>query len=204
MPGDEHDILERIRAGDLNAVNDIFREYRTRIYRICLLYTANAEDAKDALQEAFLRAYRSIGRFRGDSSFSTWLTRIAINICLNLRRSHRSSERLESDRQDLVEHHLPPSRPQNPECALNMKELRERIMVLVRKLPPRERMAFVLKHFEQLKIREIGALMNISDGTVKSFLHRAVVTLRAGLADERIGRHRQTVERGTKPDSAKG
>ncbi|MFQ5700686.1 MAG: RNA polymerase sigma factor [Acidobacteriota bacterium] len=204
MPADERGILERIRAGDTDAVQDIFEQHRTRIYRVCLLYTENADDAKDVLQETFLRAYKSIGRFRGDSSFPTWLTRIAINICLNLRRSRRSAERLDADRKDLLEHHLPPSAPPNPEQALNMRELRERIVSLVRKLPPRERMAFVLKHFEQYKIREISELMKISDGTVKSFLHRAVVTLREGLAEERARQRGRLVKTATRPDLTKG
>lgn len=182
MPADEREILERIRAGDIEAVRYLFEEHRTRIYRVCLLYTDSSDDAKDVLQETFLRAYKSIRRFRGDSSFTTWLTRIAINICLNMRRDRRSSESLEADKLDLIRHHKQEPGPPDPEQALRSRELRERIMSLVDRLPPRERMAFVLKHFEELKIREISALMQISEGTVKSFLHRAVVTLREGLS----------------------
>jgi len=182
MPADEREILERIRAGDIDAVRDLFEEHRTRIYRVCLLYTDNTDDAKDVLQETFLRAYRSVRRFRGDSSFTTWLTRIAINICLNLRRDKRASESLDADRLDVLRYRMPQSSPIGPEEALRARELRDRIAALVEKLPPRERMAFVLKHFEELKIREISKLMSISEGTVKSFLHRAVVTLREGLS----------------------
>ncbi len=187
MPADEREILERIRAGDIDAVRDLFEQHRTRIYRVCLLYTDSTDDAKDVLQETFLRAYKSVRRFRGDSSFTTWLTRIAINICLNLRRDRRSSESLESDKLDVLRYRMPPSSPIGPEEALRARELRERIAELVEKLPPRERMAFVLKHFEELKIREISQMMEISEGTVKSFLHRAVVTLREGLS--RKGTH---------------
>ncbi len=184
MPADEREILERIRAGDIEAVEVLFEEHRTRIYRVCLLYTDSQDDAKDVLQETFLRAYKSVRRFRGDSSFTTWLTRIAINLCLNLRRDRRNTEALEVERLDTVLLHLPHGDPGNPEESLRTRELRERIMSLVARLPPRERMAFVLKHFEQLKIREISEMMHISEGTVKSFLHRAVVSLRAGLAQE--------------------
>jgi len=190
MPADEREILDRVRAGDIDAVQTLFEEHRTRIYRVCLLYTDSSDDAKDVLQETFLRAYKSVGRFRGDSSFTTWLTRIAINICLNLRRDRRNSERLEGE--GLENTHarwspaqaMMPGHPASPEEALGVRELRERIMAVVAKLPPRERMAFVLKHFEQLKIREISELMHISEGTVKSFLHRAVVTLREALAHD--------------------
>ncbi len=184
MPADERAILERIHAGDLDAVEILFEEHRTRIYRVCLLYTDCADDAKDILQETFLRAYKSVNRFRGDSSFSTWLTRIAINLCLNLRRDRRISEIVQADRREWVQHSMPQVGFANPEESLRIRELRERILSLVQKLPPRERMAFVLKHFEHLKIREIGVLMKITEGTVKSFLHRAVVALREGLGQE--------------------
>lgn len=187
MPADEREVLERIRAGDIDAVQTLFEEHRTRIYRVCLLYTDSMDDAKDVLQETFLRAYKSVRHFRGDSSFTTWLTRIAINICLNLRRDRRSSETLESDRLDSTRFDAPQTSFADPEEALGVRELRERIRALVERLPPRERMAFVLKHFEQLKIREISVLMHISEGTVKSFLHRAVLTLRQELArDARV------------------
>jgi RNA polymerase sigma-70 factor, ECF subfamily len=181
MPADEQGILDRIRAGEIDAVQELFNEHRTRIYRVCLLYTDNADDAKDVLQETFLRAYKSVGRFRGDSSFTTWLTRIAINICLNLKRDRKSSETLEEERVDAAQYQIVRSHDGDPEERLKGRELRERIMALVDTLPPRERMAFVLKHFEEMKIREISEIMKISEGTVKSFLHRAVVTLRDGL-----------------------
>src|SRR5262245_50986591 len=183
MPADERDVLDRIRAGDIDAVQELFNEHRTRIYRVCLLYTDSSDDAKDVLQETFLRAYKSVGRFRGDSSFTTWLTRIAINICLNLKRDRRSSESLEEDRVETAQVSVPRQQEGDPEQALNVRELRDRIRQLVDTLPPRERMAFVLKHFEELKIREISEIMKISEGTVKSFLHRAVVTLREGLGN---------------------
>ncbi|HKY32068.1 MAG TPA: RNA polymerase sigma factor [Candidatus Polarisedimenticolia bacterium] len=189
MPADEREVLERIRAGDIDAVQVLFTEHRTRIYRVCLLYTDSPDDAKDVLQETFLRAYKSVRRFRGDSSFTTWLTRIAINICLNLKRDRKSSESLEEERFDAGQFSLPRHAEGNPEEALKVRELRERIAALVETLPPRERMAFVLKHFEELKIREISELMKISEGTVKSFLHRAAVTLRDGLGYGPARRH---------------
>lgn len=184
MPADDREILERIKAGQLDAIEELFEMHRTRIYRVCLLYTECPDDAKDVLQETFLRAYRSIGRFRGDSSITTWLTRIAINICLNLKRDRRSAESLDTERIDIIQFNLPQPTAMNPEAALGVRELREKILSLVEKLPPRERLAFILKHFEHLKIREIGETMSISEGTVKSFLHRAVVTLREGLSKD--------------------
>jgi len=194
MPADERETLERIRAGQLDAIRELFEMHRTRIYRVCLLYTESPEDAKDVLQETFLRAYRSIGRFRGDSSITTWLTRIAINICLNLKRDRRSAESLDTERIDIIQFNLPQPTELNPEASLGIRELREKILSLVERLPPRERMAFILKHFEHLKIREIGETMSISEGTVKSFLHRAVVTLREGLSREGYAPSKQPVE----------
>ena len=122
MPADGREVLERIRAGEAEAIRELFEEHRTRIYRVCLLYTDNMEDAKDVLQETFLRAFKSIKRFRGDSSFSTWLTRIAINICLNLRRDRRGSESFDSDKLEVIQNKLPQGNPKNPEQSLNMRE----------------------------------------------------------------------------------
>src|SRR5688500_12960128 len=141
MPADEEGVLNRIRAGDIDAIQDLFNEHRTRIYRVCLLYTDNPDDAKDVLQETCLRAYKSVGRFRGDSSLTTWLPRIAINLCRNMKRDRKSAEPLEEDRVDASQHQNLRNRDGDPEESLKGRELRERIMALVDTLPPRERMA---------------------------------------------------------------
>lgn len=184
MTPEEEDLFRRLQAGDLDAVRTLFERYRPRIYRVCLHYTGNAEDARDIVQEVFVRAFRGVGQFRGDSALSTWLTRIAMNLCLNFRRDRHTAATLLDQREEVVRANMPPVVPPGPEEELRRKELAQRIRRLVDTLPKRERMAFVMKFYNDMKIREISEAMQISEGTVKSFLHRALVTLRKSLTAE--------------------
>ena len=188
MPPEEVELFRRLQAGDVEAVRILFEKYRPRVYRVCLHYTGNAEDARDIVQETFVRAFKAVGQFRGDSALSTWLTRIAMNLCLNFRRDRRTAANLLDQREDVVRMNMPPVAPRGPEEEVRRKELADKIRRLVSTLPKRERMAFVMKFYNDMKIREISVAMKISEGTVKSFLHRAVVTLREALATEAGGR----------------
>jgi len=188
MPPEEMELFRRLQSGDVDAVRILFEEYRPRVYRVCLHYTGNAEDARDIVQETFVRAFRAVGQFRGDSTLATWLTRIAMNLCLNFRRDRRTATTLLDQREEVVRANMPPVAPRGPEEELRRRELAERIQKLVGTLPRRERMAFVMKFYNDMKIKEISAAMHISEGTVKSFLHRAVVTLRKALSASPEGR----------------
>ncbi len=182
MSPEEQELYQRLQSGEADAVRVLFERYHPRVYRICLHYTGNPEDARDIAQETFVRAFRGIGQFRGDSALATWLTRIAMNLCLNLRRDQRTSASLLDQRVDHIRVNMPPVVPRGPEEQLSRREMAERIRALINRLPRRERMAFVLKFYNDMKIREISEAMGISEGTVKSFLHRALVTLRKALA----------------------
>jgi RNA polymerase sigma factor (sigma-70 family) len=113
-----------------------------------------------------------------------------MNLCLNLRRDQRTAMNLLDQKVDHVRTNMPPVVPKGPEEALSRRETAERIRGLVNRLPRRERMAFVLKFYNDMKIKEISAAMEISEGTVKSFLHRALVTLRKALAPDLPGARR--------------
>ncbi len=184
MPPEEEELFERLQAGEVDAVRDLFERYRPRVYRICLHYTGNAEDARDIVQETFVRAFRGVRSFRGESALATWLTRIAMNLCLNFRRDRRTATTLLDQRADQIRTNIPPVVPPGPEEELRRREMSDRVRQLVGTLPRRERMAFVMKFYNEMKIKEISAAMQISEGTVKSFLHRALVTLRKALAAE--------------------
>lgn len=155
----------------------LYEEHRERIYRIGLRYTQNSEEAQDILQETFVRAYRSLDRFRGEAQESTWLTRIAINICLNLRRDRRHERRLQDTSFD-IDRLAPASQARSPEEESVVEDLRGRVRKLVDEFPTRQRMVFVLKYYENLKIREISVMLNIREGTVKAFLNRSLKMLR--------------------------
>jgi len=99
-------------------------------------------------------AYKGVRQFRGDSALSTWLTRIAMNLCLNFRRDRRTAATLLDQREDLVRTNMPPVAPPGPEEELRRRELADRIRGLVATLPRRERMAFVMKFYNDMKIKE--------------------------------------------------
>ena len=164
----------------------LYEEHRERIYRIGLRYTQDSEEARDILQETFVRAYRSLDRFRGDAQESTWLTRIAINICLNLRRDRRHERQLQDSSFD-IDRLAPASQTRSPEAESVVADLRARVRELVEDFPPRQKMVFVLKHYEDLKIREISAMLNIREGTVKAFLNRSLKMLRERLQVSKQG-----------------
>jgi RNA polymerase sigma-70 factor (ECF subfamily) len=164
----------------LGLLQRLFVEHRERIYRIGLRFTQDPEEARDILQETFVRAHRSIHQFRGQAQPSTWLTRIAINVCLNLRRDRRHENHFRDLNYDLAR--LAPARPaRNPEEEYLLEEFRCRVRKLLLEFPPRQRLVFLLKHYENLKIREISALLNIREGTVKAFLNRSLKMLRRRL-----------------------
>ena len=146
------------------------------------------EDARDAYQEAFLKAYRNLGSFRFECSFHTWLYRIVTNICLDhlRKRSVRKEDpavvETEGGARDLFEA-LQDSRTEaDPERDLLRRELGRRIEEALNKLGPRERLVFELKHYQGLRLRVIGEMLETSEETAKNCLYRATQKLRAALA----------------------
>ncbi|MEE9217439.1 MAG: RNA polymerase sigma factor [Acidobacteriota bacterium] len=162
------------------SLQHLFEEHRERIYRIGLRFTQDPEEARDILQETFVRAHRALHQFRGQAQVSTWLTRITINICLNLRRDRRH-ERLLCDTTFDLGRLAAASPGRTPEEEYLLEEFRTRVRRVLLDFPPRQRLVFLLKHYEHLKIREISAMLNIREGTVKAFLNRSLKMLRRRL-----------------------
>jgi RNA polymerase sigma-70 factor (ECF subfamily) len=167
-------LLERCAQGDDGAFETLFRKYQVYAYNIGLGLLGNPEDAADVTQEAFLRVHRSMRQFRGDASFSTWLYRVVVNLCLTeLRRRQRS--RVNS----LEEMGLDPSitldaAPEEaPDVALVMGEEREMVQQVLLTLPEEYRAVLVLRHFQQLAYTEIADVLCVPLSTVKTHLHRA-------------------------------
>ena len=130
-------------SGKVLRLERLFDEHRDRIYRIALRYTQNREEACDILQETFVRAFRALDQFRGDSRVSTWLTRITINACLNHQRDHRQERLLRDVSYDLGRL-VPATSPRNPEEEYLLEEFRARVRRLLLDFPPRQRLVFVL------------------------------------------------------------
>jgi RNA polymerase sigma-70 factor (ECF subfamily) len=172
--------MERLARGDREALGPLMERHHRRIYRIALSYLRNPDDALDAVQETFVKAFQNASRWHADSAVAPWLSRIAINQAIDGYRRHRrrraTFEPLEDD------HDARAAGPEpSPERTLLGDEVGVRISSALRGLPERQRAVFVLRHYEELSLEEIARALDISLGTVKSSLHRAVHRMRERL-----------------------
>lgn len=182
----ERALIRQAQRGDRAAFEKLVRLYEANVLRLALQLTRSPELARDLYQEAFLKIYRSLGRFRFESRFSTWVYRVVTNVCLDhLRRaSYRREVQAPETREGLPEffHGLPERRPElDPERTLRGREIGQRIATALTHLSPRERMVFELKHYHGLKLRLIGEYCGTSEETAKNCLFRATQKLRTEL-----------------------
>ncbi len=178
-------LIGRIKNGDDNAMEEIVKLYKKKVYFLAYDLMGNQADAEDLVQDVFLKAYSSIKRFRGDSRFSTWLYRITVNRSIDLRRRKANviiNDSEELDEQVFTVDEKGDSGTEDPHQQFNNAEIAEHIRRALRNVSPREKTAFVLKHFNELPIAEVANVMGVSAGTVKSLLFRAVQKLRKELA----------------------
>lgn len=179
---DEKHILARARRGDLHAFEELVRLYEKRVYAVALRSSGSPEDAADITQEVFLRAWRSIESFRGDSGFSTWLFRITMNLCVDFAR-HKHAQ---PQTQPLVigeedsERPIPDTAP-TPEEHLDNRELGRELAAALDEVSEEHRRIVLLRDVSGLSYTEIAEVLEISEGTVKSRLSRARIALRTVL-----------------------
>jgi len=172
---DGADLTERFRAGDEEAFEVIVTRHRRAVYLMALRLLGRHEDADEAAQIAFMRAWNGRERFRGEASLQTWLIRIALNVAKTMRAGKRPTETPEVlDR--LAD------RSEGSEERLRRDELRRRVRRSVSELPPRQRQAVLLKVFSELTYREVAQAMQFSEGAVKAHLHQAVSNMRRWFA----------------------
>lgn len=202
-------LIERARAGDLDAFNGLVDLYQRQVYNLCFRMLGNREAAEDATQETFLSAYRRLGDFRG-GQFRSWLLRIATNISIDeLRRlKRRAASPLEREHEgEPVAVDLPDQAPGPEERALEseLRAVLERALAL---LPPEQRAAVVLADVQGLRYEEVAEALGCSVGTVKSRIFRARERLRAhlqtvrSLAEPRAPAARPTDERSNVTEAA--
>lgn len=188
VEADERELIRRAQRGDRSAFDSLVRLYDHEVLRLVVKLVRSPDEAQDLYQEAFLKVYRSLGHFRFDARFSTWLYRVVMNVCLDhLRRQKTRNEVQPPAREDgEVEYFqtVPDERPDvNPHRALEGSEICHRLQQALERLNPRERMVFELKHYQGLKLRVIGELCGTSEETAKNCLFRATQKLRLALGD---------------------
>ncbi|MGE5275690.1 MAG: sigma-70 family RNA polymerase sigma factor [Acidobacteriota bacterium] len=184
-------LLERLKAGEHEAFESLVCEHGGRLLAVARHFLASEEDARDAVQEAFLSAFRALPRFRGESSLSTWLHRIVINAALmKARRASRAPERRIEEllpRFDGQGRHLGPVEPwdeagASPEAVASNAEARQAIRACVQSLPLSHRVVLILRDVEGLSTHETARLLALTPNAVKIRLHRARLALRGLLA----------------------
>lgn len=183
----EQELVQRAQKGDEDAFAQLMRENETRIYNLTLRMTGNEQDALDLAQEAFFNAWRGLKFFKGDSTFSTWVYRLASNACIDhLRRKKR--------RQDISapmpvvdeEDDRPPDIPDEryaPEQVLERKQLRQAVSEGLNRLSDEHRQVLIMRELDGLSYQEIGQVLGLEAGTVKSRIARARLALRKILVE---------------------
>ena len=185
-------LVREAQRGNRTAFEELVRSYDQAVLRLALHLTGSEHEAQDVYQEALLKAYKSIGNFRFECSFYTWIYRIVTNLCLDhlrKRQVRREDAPVATDasgeQYDVLEQ-VPDGRSgANPERDLMRRELGKRISHALEKLTPRERMVFELKHYHGLKLRTVGEVLHTTEETAKNTLFRATQKLRGALADMR-------------------
>lgn len=184
-PAEEADLIARAQSGDAGAFCDLAGSHQRSLYVLALKYSGNHHDAEDLTQEVMLNAYRAIHQFKGMSSFRTWLARIMMNSFLNQKR--KSDPLATTKRQSALEEDIEPSfavsRPSGAaERSVHDGLVMQKVLRLLRSVPERQRLMFLMKHQEGMTCEEIAETMGTSVGTVKKTLFRVVDRLRQHFA----------------------
>ena len=180
MEMDERKLILRASGGDASAFNRLMEAHEGRMYAVALRMCGNREDAQDCLQEAMLRIYRSIGSFKGQSSFSTWAYRITMNTCLDELRRKKNKQNTSLD--SLLEVGWTPSDDRNlPEKHAMQSELRSSLHAAIQELPEDMRSVIVLRDIHGMAYDEIAQALDVNVGTIKSRISRGREKLREKL-----------------------
>jgi RNA polymerase sigma-70 factor (ECF subfamily) len=176
--------IQQVLKGDKNAFGDIIELYKDKVFQICYRMLGNRHEAEDVAQEAFIRAYVNIHRYNMEYKFSTWLYRIATNLCIDRIRKRKPDYYLDAEvpgTDGLNMYSQIPSEGKLPEEDVESMELQAMIQREISKLPEKYRAVIVLKYIEELSLNEISEILELPLGTVKTRIHRGREALRKQL-----------------------
>jgi RNA polymerase sigma-70 factor, ECF subfamily len=187
MEVDDRSLILSAKEGNVGAFEQLVQKYDRKVFSIASLYVQSAEDAKDIYQEVFVRVFKGLQKFEFRSEFSTWLYRITTNVCLTHRaKSKKHSHASLDEGHDEDEGHG--SRlgdtvvdEQTTDQAMVNAEISENVKRAMETLSPRQKLVFTLRHYEGHKLKEIAAMMNCKEGTVKKYLFTATEKMRMQL-----------------------
>jgi RNA polymerase sigma-70 factor (ECF subfamily) len=182
-------LIRAAQRGDQDAFEQLVRAHDQSVLRLAMNLLRSPDDARDVYQEAFLRVYRNLDSFRFDCSFHTWLYRIVTNICLDqlrkrkVRKEESAVVETSDGPIDRMEVFAEEAAHANPERTLWNRELKQRIETALQDLTPRERMVFELRHYQGMRLRNIGETLGTTEEAAKNCLFRATRKMRAVLGD---------------------
>jgi len=182
------DLIIQAQKGDQSAFEELVYRYDRNVLSVAMKYANDEDDAKDLYQEVFIRVYRGLKNFRFQSEFSTWLFRITTNVCLTYKSRSKEHLRVSINKNfDDEESELSATEEliydgSSPEEISSGTDLGEIVNAAVESLSPKQKMTFILKHYEGYKIREIAEMLNCKEGTVKKYLFDAIKNLRKKLS----------------------
>ncbi len=186
MPLSDNELIIQAKDGNDSAFEELIYRFDRSVLAIALKYVHDNDEAKDIYQEVFIRVYRGLKNFEMKSEFSTWLYRIATNVCLSYKsrsKKHLFSsidEQYEVEDDEAIKYELADDEMDPGEIMANV-DLGDFIRNAVDSLSSKQRMTFILKHYEGYKIREIAEMLNCKEGTVKKYLFDAIRNLRKKL-----------------------
>jgi RNA polymerase sigma-70 factor (ECF subfamily) len=174
----EKELIEYCQRGDLEAFNVLISRHETRVINLAMHYVRDYHQAVDEAQEVFLKIFRKINAFKGDSAFATWLYRVTTNHCLNaLKRSERRGKghsfSLDQENEEGQISVLRDSKSVSPDEVYAQKELRRHLVDLIHKLPDTQRQVVMLCHYEHMSYTEIAEVLELPVSTIRSCLFRA-------------------------------
>ena len=183
----EQELVQRARNGDQEAFEQLVRDNEKRIYNLVLRMVGNPDDALDLSQEAFLNAWKGLASFKGDSSFSTWVYRLASNVCLDILRSKKRRQDTIGSALSLDDEEAPPPPAddrQRPDEQLERKERAQALHRALQALPNHHRQVLVMRELSGLSYQEISDALDLDMGTVKSRLTRSRLALKKILLED--------------------
>lgn len=172
LAASDRELVEACLNGRADAFDVIVRRYQRQVYQLCFRFVGSQEDASDLAQDAFIRAYRGLRKFKGDSALTTWLYRIAVNVCLN-RLGARSPRFEPVDAIERADRHAEP-----PDAAVLRNERAAEVRAAIARLPKKQRATLILRAYHELTHEEIAGILGSSVGAVKANFFHALANLK--------------------------
>lgn len=190
----DEELVKRVKSGDIEAFEKIISTYQSKVFSIISHMIRNANEIEDIAQEVFIKIYKNINKFQGNSSLYTWIYKITVNLCLDIIRKKKEviylDEKIKLNDGE-VELQLP-SDEKNQEEIYEEKELKEKLRKCIDKLPDKQKVMIILRDIKGMSYEEISEITNIKLGTVKSQINRARLKLKSLL--EKDGTFKEYIE----------